>query len=53
MGDTGYVDLSIVMLLVQHHKVYVADIVPEKVGFIKTVVAIKRAVARRNPALKN
>lgn len=31
---TGYVGLSIAILLAQHHKVYAVDIVPEKVELI-------------------
>lgn len=34
VAGTGYVGLSIAMLLSQHHKVYAVDIVPEKVELI-------------------
>ena len=34
VAGTGYVGLSIAILLAQHHKVYAADIVPEKVELI-------------------
>ena len=34
VAGTGYVGLSIAMLLSQNHKVYAADIVPEKVELI-------------------
>lgn len=35
VAGTGYVGLSIAILLSQHHKVYAVDIVPEKVEMIK------------------
>ena len=34
VAGTGYVGLSIAILLSQHHKVYAVDIVPEKVELI-------------------
>lgn len=34
IAGTGYVGLSIAILLAQHHKVYAVDIVPEKVELI-------------------
>lgn len=34
VAGTGYVGLSISVLLSQHHKVYAVDIIPEKVDFI-------------------
>ncbi|MDO5541571.1 MAG: UDP binding domain-containing protein [Eubacteriales bacterium] len=34
VAGTGYVGLSLAVLLAQHNKVYAADIVPEKVGLI-------------------
>lgn len=35
VAGTGYVGLSIAMLLSQHHKVTAVDIIPEKVELIK------------------
>ena len=34
VAGTGYVGLSIAVLLSQHHKVYAVDIIPEKVELI-------------------
>ena len=34
VAGTGYVGLSLSVLLAQHHKVYAVDIVPEKVELI-------------------
>ena len=34
VAGTGYVGLSIAVLLAQHHKVFAVDIVPEKVGMV-------------------
>ena len=34
VAGTGYVGLSLAVLLAQHNKVYAVDIVPEKVEFI-------------------
>ena len=34
VAGTGYVGLSIAILLAQHHKVYAVDIVPEKVELL-------------------
>ena len=34
VAGTGYVGLSIAVLLAQHHTVYAVDIVPEKVEMI-------------------
>ena len=34
VAGTGYVGLSLAVLLSQHHKVYAVDIVPEKVELI-------------------
>lgn len=34
VAGTGYVGLSIDTLLAQHHKVYAADIIPQKVELI-------------------
>ncbi|MDO4301374.1 MAG: nucleotide sugar dehydrogenase [Clostridia bacterium] len=36
VAGTGYVGLSIAVLLAQHHKVYAVDIVPEKVEMINS-----------------
>ena len=35
VAGTGYVGLSIAVLLAQHHKVTAVDIIPEKVEMIK------------------
>ena len=35
VAGTGYVGLSIAVLLAQHHKVYAVDIIPEKVEMLK------------------
>ena len=34
VAGTGYVGLSLAVLLAQHHKVYAVDIIPEKVELI-------------------
>ena len=34
VAGTGYVGLSIAILLSQHHKVYAVDIIPEKIELI-------------------
>ena len=34
VAGTGYVGLSLAVLLAQHHKVYAADIISEKVDLI-------------------
>ena len=34
IAGTGYVGLSLAVLLSQHHKVYAVDIIPEKVDLI-------------------
>ena len=34
VAGTGYVGLSMAVLLSQHHKVYAVDIIPEKVRMI-------------------
>ena len=35
VAGTGYVGLSLAVLLSQHHKVYAVDIIPEKVELIR------------------
>ena len=34
VAGTGYVGMSIAVLLAQHHKVYAVDVIPEKVAMI-------------------
>ena len=34
VAGTGYVGLSLAILLAQHHKVYAVDIIPEKIELI-------------------
>lgn len=40
VAGTGYVGLSLAVLLAQHHQVTAVDIVPEKVELIPLVAAI-------------
>ena len=37
IAGTGYVGLSLAVLLARQHKVYAVDIIPEKVEMVKTV----------------
>ena len=39
VAGIGYVGLSVAVLLAQHHKVYIIDIVPEKVELINNKIS--------------
>lgn len=48
VAGTGYVGLSLAVLLSQHHKVYAVDIVPEKVDKINARISPFRITRLRS-----
>lgn len=52
VAGTGYVGLSLAVLLAQHNKVYAVDIVPEKVELINNRKSRFRMSISRNTWLR-
>lgn len=53
VAGTGYVGLSLAVLLAQHNKVYAVDIVPEKVESLSIIESPRyRMIISRNTLLR-